>query len=204
MTAPTAKSPTVPVHLLAHALRTPLHVLEGNAMLLATGAGGGLDEVGRAVVADMRGAARSLTRVLALLDHAVAGLPPLETTGGAEVDLLPLLDRLGRAFGWAPAGDRADGLLAVPWPGFPPLLEASLAALDERAATALAVTLAPGALTLEATPFVAGSGDTALGRWLVERLAPTAGLRVELAPAGRVTWLGAFAADAPIVRRWRR
>ncbi|TVQ36451.1 MAG: hypothetical protein EA356_05610 [Geminicoccaceae bacterium] len=196
----------VPVALLAHALRTPLNLVEGNALLLATGAAGPLDDVARQALLDLRLAAHGLTRVLGLLEQSARGLPPFDGAAAAPVALCRLADRVVRPFGWQPLAAAAPPAWVAGWAGWEPLLQLSLAALDERGTSRLHLELdaTSGHLDVRAEPYAAGSGDTALGAWLAERMARAAGLRVCGAVPGRLRWRGPFARHGAMMRSWCR
>lgn len=198
----------VPVPLLAHALRTPLNLVEGYAGLLASGGIGRLDADARAAVADLHVAARTLTRTLGLLDHVVHGVTP-PPAGAPPRDLGPALDLAAGTFGWRLDGAAAGPVEAVGWDGWQPLLHVAMAALDERGAVELVLDVRcgagdHGAIELTAAPFATGSGDTALADWLLQRISAEAGLQLRRAGPGQLAWQGRLGLSAGARRRWAR
>ncbi len=196
--------PSVPLPVLAHALRTPLNVVEGYAALLAGGGVGRLDDAARAAVAEVHAAARSLGRTLDLVDRVAEAVPP-PARAVASMELWPLVDRVAADFGWRPSA-REGAVAVVAWPGLEPLLRVSLAALDERGTVSLGVAVGamPGRLDLTAAPYDVGSGDTVLADWLADRLAASCALDLARPGPGRLSWSGAFGATDDATRAWRR
>jgi hypothetical protein len=193
----------VPLGHLAHALRTPLNLLEGHATLLLAGASGRLDGEARSAVLAMHGAARTLTRTIGLLD-ALALAVPDDAGPVAWRPLLASWDRAAAVHGWTPADGSGTGRWPEqPW--FDGLAALAVAAVDERGCHELTLRIGgeDGTLELVSRPFDGGGEDGGLAASLLRSHLQRAGLDLHRSGGELSLRLGHWL-HGDLRRRWTR
>jgi len=177
---PAASEWAVPSTALAHALRTPLNVLKGYAVLLASGELGRLDADALAAAVEMREAVAELERTVGLL----ARLPGPAPTGALDLDLGALIASALTRRGFVVEGGDALTLGAVDWCGWRDLVGALVHMCVAEGAGRIDVRADGANVTWQAAAPRAGGGDGRLAAFAAQRRAAAGGLALRLPATG--------------------